>query len=56
MTMEIHHIHDYEAMCPCGNKMTLIFYLSSPDTRALEIDTTAETLKQTQLDFGTNLE
>ena len=48
MTMEIHHIHDYEVMCPCGNKMTLIFYLSSPDTRAPEIDTAAEP----ELDFG----
>ena len=31
--MEIHKKVDYEVKCLCGNAMTLIFYLLSPDTR-----------------------
>jgi hypothetical protein len=34
ITMEIHKELDYNFHCPCGLKMTLVFYLKSPDTRA----------------------
>jgi hypothetical protein len=33
ITMEVHKELDYNMHCPCGNKMTLIFYLNSPDIR-----------------------
>ena len=32
--MEIHKELDYNMYCPCGTKMTLMFYLMSPDVRA----------------------
>lgn len=31
---EIYKELDYTMYCPCGNKMVLMFYLNSPDTRA----------------------
>ena len=34
MNMELHYELDYNMHCPCGRKMTLLFYLLSPDTRA----------------------
>jgi DNA-directed RNA polymerase subunit RPC12/RpoP len=34
VTMEIHKELDYNFHCPCGLKMTLVFYLKSPDVRA----------------------
>ena len=33
--MEIHKKLDYNFHCPCGSKMTLIFYLKSPDVRSI---------------------
>jgi hypothetical protein len=34
INMEVHYELDYNMHCPCGRKMTLMFYLLSPDTRA----------------------
>ena len=34
MIMEIHNLIKDKVICPCGNEMTLVFYLNSPDIRA----------------------
>ena len=34
MTLEIHRVIKDKIICPCGEEMTLVFYLSSPDVRA----------------------
>jgi hypothetical protein len=33
--MELNNVIEVDPSCPCGNKMDLIFYLKSSDTRTI---------------------